>query len=81
MSDSHVSIRFFVFFLPIAVKIIRLFFFFTVKQSVAVIKALPDLFPSPVAHKKLGHASAAMLHILKVRNVCMYFSYYLIIFS
>ncbi|XP_028451574.1 uncharacterized protein LOC114566920 [Perca flavescens] len=37
-----------------------------VKQSVAVIKALPDLFPSPVApHKKLGHASAAMLHILK----------------
>ncbi|XP_028429862.1 uncharacterized protein LOC114552967 [Perca flavescens] len=37
-----------------------------VKQSVAVIKALPDLFPSPVApQKKLGHASAAMLHILK----------------
>ncbi|XP_028435567.1 uncharacterized protein LOC114556733 [Perca flavescens] len=37
-----------------------------VKQFVAVIKALPDLFPSTVApHKKLGHASAAMLHILK----------------
>ncbi len=39
-------------------------------------KALPDIFPSPVAPpKKLGHASEAMLHILKVRNSYMYDSF------
>lgn len=45
---------------------------FTVKQTIAMMKALPDMFPSPIApSKKLGHASEGMLHILKVRNVCM----------
>ena len=43
------------------------------KHSNAMMKALPDIFPSPVAPlNKLGHASEAMLHILEVRNVCMY---------
>lgn len=38
-----------------------------------MMKALPDLFPSPVAPpKKLGHASEGMLHILEVRNSYMY---------
>ncbi|KAI3365750.1 hypothetical protein L3Q82_000760 [Scortum barcoo] len=38
---------------------------FKVKQTIAIMKALPDIFPSPVAPpKKLGHASEAMLHIL-----------------
>ncbi|XP_029601633.1 uncharacterized protein LOC115185525 isoform X1 [Salmo trutta] len=37
-----------------------------VKHSIAMMKALPDIFPSPVAPpKKLGHASEAMLHILE----------------
>ncbi|XP_054868581.1 uncharacterized protein LOC111564621 [Amphiprion ocellaris] len=37
-----------------------------VKQAVAMMKALPDIFPSPtVPPKKLGHASEAMLHILE----------------
>ncbi|XP_029949678.1 uncharacterized protein LOC115390112 [Salarias fasciatus] len=37
-----------------------------IKQAIATMKALPDIFPSPVAPpKKLGHASEAMLHILK----------------
>ncbi|XP_029965818.1 uncharacterized protein LOC115401676 [Salarias fasciatus] len=37
-----------------------------VKQAIATMKALPDIFPSPFAPpKKLGHASEAMLHILK----------------
>lgn len=50
-----------------------IFFFLTVKNSIALIKALPDMFPSPVAPpKKLGHASEAMLHILEVRKTCMY---------
>lgn len=36
-----------------------------VKQTIAMMKALPDLFPSPFAPpKKLGHASEGMLHIL-----------------
>ncbi|CAL8346914.1 unnamed protein product [Gadus morhua 'NCC'] len=43
------------------------------QQSIALMKALPDLFPSPVAPpKKLGHASEALLHILKVRKcICI----------
>ncbi|XP_023854444.1 uncharacterized protein [Salvelinus sp. IW2-2015] len=37
-----------------------------VKHSIAMMKDLPDMFPSPVAPpKKLGHASEAMLHILE----------------
>ncbi|XP_076603233.1 uncharacterized protein LOC143330488 [Chaetodon auriga] len=37
-----------------------------VKQTIAMMKALPDLFPSPFAPpKKLGHASEDMLHILE----------------
>lgn len=54
----------------------KLDLFFTVKQTIVMIKALPDLFPSPVAPpKKLGHASEGMLHILEVRNLCMYDNY------
>ncbi|XP_029567083.1 uncharacterized protein LOC115161028 isoform X1 [Salmo trutta] len=38
----------------------------SLKHSIAMMKALPDIFPSPVAPpKKLGHASEAMLHILE----------------
>ncbi|KAI5620342.1 hypothetical protein C0J50_20112, partial [Silurus asotus] len=38
------------------------------KHSVAFIKALSDMFPSPVAStKKLGHASEAMFHILEIK--------------
>lgn len=48
----------------------RLFLFLTVKHSIAMMKALPEMFPSPVAPpKKLGHASEAMLHILQVRTM------------
>ncbi|XP_071321055.1 uncharacterized protein [Trachinotus anak] len=37
-----------------------------VKQTIAMMKALPDMFPSPIAPpKKLGHASEGMLHILE----------------
>ncbi|KAK0150413.1 hypothetical protein N1851_008485 [Merluccius polli] len=37
-----------------------------VKQTIAMIKALLDMFPSPIAPpKKLGHASEGMLHILE----------------
>lgn len=57
----------------------RLFLFLTVKHSIAMMKALPEMFPSPVAPpKKLGHASEAMLHILQVRTMWMYesFSHY-----
>ncbi|CAM4598803.1 unnamed protein product [Leuciscus chuanchicus] len=37
-----------------------------VKRSIALMKALPEMFPSPVAPpKKMGHASEAMLHILE----------------
>eukprot|EP00063_Salmo_salar_P030875 XP_014005710.1 PREDICTED: uncharacterized protein LOC106574380 isoform X2 [Salmo salar] len=37
-----------------------------VKHSIAMMKTLPDMFPSPVSPpKKLGHASEAMLHILE----------------
>ncbi|XP_076864792.1 uncharacterized protein LOC143516826 isoform X2 [Brachyhypopomus gauderio] len=37
-----------------------------VTQSIAMMKALPELFPSPVAlPKKLGHASEVMVHILE----------------
>ncbi|XP_063736726.1 uncharacterized protein LOC134862649 [Eleginops maclovinus] len=37
-----------------------------VKQNIAMMKALPDMFPSPFAPpKKLGHASEGMLHILE----------------
>lgn len=37
-----------------------------VKHSIALMKALPDIFSSSVAPtKKLGHASEAMLHILE----------------
>ncbi|XP_056594473.1 uncharacterized protein LOC130413359 [Triplophysa dalaica] len=36
------------------------------KRSIALMKALPEMFPSPVAPpKKMGHASEAMLHILE----------------
>lgn len=46
------------------------FLFLTVKHSLAMMKALPDMFPSPVAPpKKLGHASEAMFHILEVNKV------------
>ncbi|XP_051809818.1 uncharacterized protein LOC127535543 [Acanthochromis polyacanthus] len=38
-----------------------------VKRGVAMMKALPDVFPSPIAPpKKLGHASEAILHILSL---------------
>ncbi|KAK9977288.1 hypothetical protein ABG768_019109 [Culter alburnus] len=37
-----------------------------VKHSIAMMKALPEMFPSPVAPpKKTGHASEAILHILE----------------
>ncbi|CAL8402345.1 unnamed protein product [Gadus morhua 'NCC'] len=37
-----------------------------VKQSLTMLKALPDMFPSPVVPpKRLGHASEAMLHVLE----------------
>ncbi|XP_023812861.1 uncharacterized protein LOC110013701 isoform X2 [Oryzias latipes] len=37
-----------------------------VKQTIALMKALPDMFPSPVASpKKLEHSSEVMLHILE----------------
>ncbi|KAL7871938.1 hypothetical protein SRHO_G00069210 [Serrasalmus rhombeus] len=37
-----------------------------VTRSVAMMKALPEMFPSPVAlPKKLGHASEAMVHVLE----------------
>ncbi|KAK7150817.1 hypothetical protein R3I93_011927 [Phoxinus phoxinus] len=37
-----------------------------VKRSIAMMKALPEMFPSPVGPpKKMGHASEAMLHILE----------------
>ncbi|XP_056292489.1 uncharacterized protein LOC130207799 isoform X2 [Pseudoliparis swirei] len=37
-----------------------------VKHSIAMMKALPEMFPTPVAPpKKLGHASEAVLHILE----------------
>ncbi|KAL1005610.1 hypothetical protein UPYG_G00061320 [Umbra pygmaea] len=37
-----------------------------VKHSIAMMKALPDMFPSPVTPpKKLGHASEAMFHIIE----------------
>ncbi|XP_026114434.1 uncharacterized protein LOC113092877 isoform X2 [Carassius auratus] len=37
-----------------------------VKRSIALMKALPEMFPSPVAPpKKMGHPSEAMLHILE----------------
>ncbi|KAA0721437.1 hypothetical protein E1301_Tti023197 [Triplophysa tibetana] len=37
-----------------------------VKRSIALMKALPEMFPSPLAPpKKMGHASEAMLHILE----------------
>ncbi|KAL0152496.1 hypothetical protein M9458_052219 [Cirrhinus mrigala] len=37
-----------------------------VKHSIAMMKALPEIFPSPVAPpKKMGRASEAMLHILE----------------
>ncbi|KAG7320067.1 hypothetical protein KOW79_015920 [Hemibagrus wyckioides] len=43
-----------------------------VKHSLAMIKALPDMFPSPVAPpKKLGHASEAMFHVLEGRQVVL----------
>ncbi|CAL9702383.1 unnamed protein product [Knipowitschia caucasica] len=36
------------------------------KQLIALVKALPNLFPSPVAPpKRLGNASEALLHILE----------------
>ncbi|CAL8259555.1 unnamed protein product [Arctogadus glacialis] len=36
------------------------------KQSLTMLKALPDMFPSPVVPpKRLGHASEAMLHVLE----------------
>ena len=51
----------------------RLFLFITVKQSLTMLKALPDMFPSPVVPpKRLGHASEAMLHVLEVRKLCIY---------
>ncbi|KAG7333087.1 hypothetical protein KOW79_003222 [Hemibagrus wyckioides] len=41
-----------------------------VKHSIAMMKALPEMFPSPVARpKKMGQASEAMLHILERKNV------------
>ena len=54
-------------------KITFLSCFLTAQQSIALMKALPDLFQSPVAPpKKLGHASEALLHILKVRKcICI----------
>ena len=56
-------------------KITFLSCFLTAQQSIALMKALPDLFPSPVAPpKKLGHASEALLHILKVRKFHIYFT-------
>ncbi|CAL8258606.1 unnamed protein product [Arctogadus glacialis] len=37
------------------------------KQSLTMLKALPDMFPSPVVPpKRLGHASEAMLHVLEI---------------
>ncbi|XP_061891117.1 uncharacterized protein LOC133641200 [Entelurus aequoreus] len=53
-----------------------------IKQAVAIIKALPDIFPSPIAPpKKLGHASEAMLHILEscvgVQQLCDLLELYL----
>ncbi|XP_049331201.1 uncharacterized protein LOC111189493 [Astyanax mexicanus] len=37
-----------------------------VTRSVAMMKALPEMFPSPVAlPKKLGHASEAVVHVLE----------------
>ncbi|KAL7833760.1 hypothetical protein AOLI_G00287570 [Acnodon oligacanthus] len=37
-----------------------------VTRSIAMMKALPEMFPSPVAPpKNLGHASEAMVHILE----------------
>lgn len=40
-----------------------------VKHSLAMIKALPGMFPSPVAPpKKLGHASEAMFHVLESKE-------------
>lgn len=51
-----------------AVSQMTLILFLTVKHSLAMLKALPDMFPSPVAPpKKLGHASEAMFHILEVK--------------
>ncbi|KAG7313886.1 hypothetical protein KOW79_022382 [Hemibagrus wyckioides] len=42
---------------------------FKKKHSLAMIKALPDMFPSPVAPpKELGHASEAMFHILESKE-------------
>ena len=54
-------------------KITFLSCFLTAQQSIALMKALPDLFQSPVAPpKKLGHGSEALLHILKVRKcICI----------
>ena len=47
--------------------------FLTAKQSLTMLKALPDMFPSPVVPpKRLGHASEAMLHVLEVRKLGMY---------
>lgn len=44
-------------------------FFSTVKHSIAMMKALPEMFPSPMAPpKKLRHASEAVLHVLEVRT-------------
>ncbi|KAL6487646.1 hypothetical protein MHYP_G00042720 [Metynnis hypsauchen] len=38
----------------------------TVTRSIAMMKALPEMFPSPVAlPKKLGHASEAVVHVLE----------------
>ncbi|KAI4804101.1 hypothetical protein KUCAC02_025743 [Chaenocephalus aceratus] len=39
-----------------------------VKHSIAMMKALPEMFPSPMAPpKKLRHASEAVLHVLETR--------------
>ncbi|XP_036066727.1 uncharacterized protein LOC112142308 isoform X1 [Oryzias melastigma] len=43
-----------------------------VNQTIALMKALPEMFPSPVTPpKKLGHSSEVMLHILEVRCLCI----------
>jgi len=43
-----------------------------------MMKALPEMFPTPVAPpKKLGHASEAVLHILEVRDLCMYDNFHI----
>ncbi len=47
-----------------------------VKHSIAMMKALPEMFPSPVAPpKKMGQAREAMLHILEVRHALTLYFY------